>query len=59
MSSNAMIERLKCTADQCRNQAQTASDPEAANTLIQLAAEMEAVIAMLQVNVGKSTSETD
>lgn len=58
MVQDGLANRLEATADKCRSHAATASDPDVANTLAQIAAEMEAALALLQSASERSTAES-
>ena len=48
MVHDGLANRLEATADKCRYHAASASDSEVAKTLTEIAAEMEAALALLQ-----------
>jgi hypothetical protein len=51
MSTDGLIERLRSTSEKCRHFAATASDPEVAESLLELASEMDTAISAVAENV--------
>jgi hypothetical protein len=57
MEADGLIERLRSTSEKCRYYAATASDPEVAQTLAELAKDMDSAVSALSDDAHSEASK--